>query len=461
MKKWMFLWDETTTTIEVPLGSNLQNYTSIPKAMLYKDGQLVQDAQISYITTGDWLYLLTDVDTHHCGEYHVWYKAVESKYQPGQCQGYKTLVTFKVVDLEKPIFTECPKELVYWIGTEKPNYLNQILATDNSGNCTISLDDSLVDYERPGVYQLIARASDQTNITEQEIKLMVKDPIGPIITFLGENNRILLTKGEEAHLQNYFKAIDKIDGDVTSSITYPKFSTDQEDTFELEVTFSDKNQNTSSMKIMIEIVDRDQVSIDLYKESIILEYTQDYDKVLKENIKNAYLGNKDITEEIIIHSEKVKNEVGSYIVEYTYSYQEKEGRAQCSLKLLSNTAPIILAKSITVSLNQKPNILDYISVQDPSDPNIESKLEFDDSLVDYTKEGIYSIKVTATNSSNLSSVETLIITVSGSSSSELIENSTSLILLPIGIVICLIAIGTGAFLYFRKKRNCNNEKNQL
>lgn len=458
---WMFQWDESTTTIEVPLGSNLQNYITKPKAKLYRDGQLLEDAQISYITTGDWLYLMTDVDTHQCGDYYVWYKAVESKYKPGQCQGYKTLITFKVVDLEKPKFTECPKELIYWVGSDKPNYLEQIIATDNSGNCKVILDDSLVDYDTPGIYQLIARASDQTNITEQEIKLIVKDPVGPVITFLGENNRILLTKGEEVHLQNYFNAVDKIDGDVTSSISYPKFTTEKEDSFELEVTFSDKNQNKSSIKVMIEIVDCDQVVIELYKESLILEYRQDFQKALKENIKHAYLGNKDISDEITIHTDKIKNEVGSYIVDYTYSYLDKEGKAECSLKLLSNTAPIILVENISIPLNQKPNLLKYISVQDESDPNISSKIEYDESSVDYTKEGIYPVKVTATNSSNLSSVETLFVTVTSPSSSQVIENSSPIILFPILIGICIIACGIVIFLYLRKKKNCNQEKNQL
>ncbi|MDE7094962.1 MAG: hypothetical protein K2O23_00585, partial [Anaeroplasmataceae bacterium] len=216
---WCFVWDEATTTIDIPLGGNLQNYVNIPKAKLCKDGEVLEDAQISYITTGDWLYLLTDVDTRKVGSYQVWYKAVENKYKPGQCQGYKTLVTFNVVDLEKPIFISYPKSITYLIGSAKPKYEEQITATDNSGSCKVTVDDSLVDYERPGSYEVILRASDGRNITEQKIELLVEDPIGPVITFLGENNKIILTKGEEVKLQSYFKAIDKIDGDVTDSIS--------------------------------------------------------------------------------------------------------------------------------------------------------------------------------------------------------------------------------------------------
>ncbi len=457
---WMFLWDEATTTIEIPLGGNLQNYISIPKATLYQDGNLLSDAEISYITTGDWLYLLTDVDTHKVGEYQVWYKAVENKYKPGQCQGYKTLVTFKVVDLEKPKFIECPKELTYLIGSPKPNYLSQIIAKDNSGNCSITLDDSLVDYETPGVYHMVARASDDMNITEQEITLIVEDPIGPVITFLGENNHILIAKGEDIQLQKYFKAIDKIDGDVTDSISYSPFSTEQEGCFDLEVNFTDKNNNASSITIQIEIVNRDQVSIELFKESLILEYTEDFVEALKKNIKSAYYGKTNIVNQIEIHTEDVKNEVGSYVAYYTFRTKDKEERIDCSLKLLSNSAPTLMVENINTNKNEKPKILDFIKVQDPSDPNIISKVEYDDSLVDYSKAGTYPVRVIVTNSSNLSSIETLYVTIY-ESSSQSIENAGNIFMVPVLIGIVLFGGGIFLFVHFKKKKNCNKTENQL
>lgn len=457
---WSFIWDETTTTIEIPLGGNLQNYISKPKAKLYRDGELLEDAQISYVTTGDWLYLLTDVDTHKVGSYQVWYKAVENKYKPGQCQGYKTLVTFNIVDLEKPVFIEFPKSITYLIGSNKPKLEEQITVTDNSGNCKLTIDDSLVDYNMPGTYAIILRASDGRNITEQSVDMIVKDPVGPVITFLGENNHIILAKGEEVKLQNYFKAVDKIDGDVTASISYPYFSTEIEQSFELEVTFSDKNRNTSSIVVSVDIVDQDEIKIELYKSTLILEYNKDIVLALKENLKSAYLGKKDILEDVEIQSSHIKNEVGSYIATYLYTHKDKTGKVECELKLLSDSSPILLVENISVGLNEKANILDQIKVYDPSDPNIESKIEYDDSLVDFTKEGTYPVRVTVTNSSNLSASETLYITVYASSSNS-IESAGNIYLIPIIIGLCIIGGGIAVFLYFKKKRNCNKEENQL
>lgn len=457
---WMFVWEEETTTIEIPLGANLQNYISKPKAKLYRDGTLLEDAEIHYITTGDWLYLLTDVDTQKVGTYQVWYKAVENKYKPGQCQGYKTLVTFEVIDLEKPIFVEYPRTISYWIGAPKPNYMKQITATDNSGNCEITIDDSLVDYEKPGTYTLFVRASDQRNITEQQIEIVVQDPVGPVITFLGENNHILITKGEEVKLQSYFKAVDKTDGDVTDSITYAPFSTEISQSFELEVSFFDRSHNESTMMVYIEIVDKDEVNIELYKSILLLEYTSDFKKALKENIKSAYLGKTSIVEDIIIDFENIRNEVGSYMVSYIYEAKDKSKKIECELKLLSNQAPVLLVENINVSLNEKPNLLNHVTVYDSSDPLIDSKIEYDDSLVDYTKPGTYPVRITVTNSSALSSSETLWITVVGTSN-QVIEGSNTFYLIPMGIGVGVIGIGVVIFLHFKKKRNCNKEQNQL
>ena len=85
-KSYRFKWDESTTYIDVALGYNINKYTNIPKAYLYIDNVLMEDAEVSYLTAGDWLYLLTDVDTSRVGEYKVWYKAFENKYIPWQCE---------------------------------------------------------------------------------------------------------------------------------------------------------------------------------------------------------------------------------------------------------------------------------------------------------------------------------------------------------------------------------------
>lgn len=456
---WYFTWDEATTTIEVPLGANLQNYIHIPKALLYQDGSLMEDAEIQYITTGDWLYLLTDVDTMRVGDYQVWYKAIENKYKPGQCQGYKALVTFRVVDKEKPVFRELPTKIKYYMGAEKPDYLSKVTASDNSGNCSLTYDDSLVQYDTPGVYMVFLQASDGVNITIEELEVEVEDLKGPAITFLGENHRILLEKGERVELQKYFKAIDKVDGDVTSSISYSPFDTNVARIFDLIVSFYDRSMNRSEITIRVEIVNKDEPVIELYKSILIIEYKTDFQKAILENLKSAFLGKEDITKDIIIDSTTVKNEVGSYMVSYTYSNEDKFLKQECEVKILSLYPPSLFVQNISASIGQRVDILAYVQVEDSSDSHIQEKIEFDDSLVDYSKEGVYPVRISVTNSSNLSTSETLYLTIYSLDSIETEKNWFFIPILLVGVGL-IGAIGIGFYLY-KKRRNCNKSENNL
>lgn len=455
---WRYEWDAQTTSVEVPLGDNLQNYLTVPKAMLYKDNMAILDANIQYISTGDWLYLLTDVDTSKVGSYQVWYKAYEDKYQPGQCQGYKTLVTFHVVDKEKPRFKEIPKVITYYIGTSRPNYESQIIAEDNSGNCTLTIDDTSVRYDYPGMYYVYVRASDGFHITEERIEIIVEDPVGPIITFLGDNQKITFIKDEVVDLQKYFKAVDKIDGDVTGSITYDHFTTEEERRFTLEVSFFDSNNNKSSMLIEIEIVDRFEPVIELTQPLLILEYDKPYEEAIRSNIKTAYLGKEDITMDIEIHTNLLKNKVGSYFISYTYNKNGKYKEVKCEIKMLSSVPPILLIENAKVEMNTKIHVLDYLTVRDPSDEEIVSKISYDDSMVDYSKEGTYRIPISVTNSSGLSTTDVLQVLIYSSESNP----ATEFGLLEFGVIFVILGLlSVGLYIFIRKKRNCNKEENTL
>ena len=448
---WLFVWDEETTTIEIPLGSTLQNYIHIPKAKLLKDQKELTDAKIEYIPTGDWLYLLTDVDTSKVGEYQVWYKAVETKYRPGQCQGYKTLITFKVVDKEPPEIVSYPKSLKYLIGQELPNYKSKIVAVDNSNTCEIIIDDSSVLYDIPGKYPVYIQANDGYNITMVEIDLEVEDPIGPIITFKGDNNHIILAKGEMPDIINYFTAYDQIDGDVTHSIQYPKFDTSKEGIFDLEVSFKDNQGNQSIILVTVEIVNQDEIEIELFHQELILEYNKDITDSLKNNIKKALYGKKDICNVISIDASNIKPEVGSYKVRYCFSENEKSKVVECEVKLLAVTPPVLLVQNISIPIGQKPNYLDYITVQDPSDTQVSSKIQWNDSLVDYTKEGTYLVNVSVVNSSNLSTTETIIVSIYAENQKESFDFKLTLFCICFGSI-TLITLGLIVFMKYRKRK---------
>ena len=450
---YRIVWDESTTYIDVPLGANINQYKDIPKAYLYINNELKNDAEMSYLTSGDWLYLLSDVNTSIVGEYKVWYKASELKYSPGQCEGYKTLVTFNVIDNIEPIIVSIPTEMTYLIGADKPSYLNFILANDNSGVCNIVIDDSNVIYDVVGIYPLYVSVDDGYNVIKRSFNINVKDPIGPVVSFIGENNLIKINKGDKVDLKSYFKAIDNTDGDVLNSISYPKFNTDIEDEFSLEVSFSDSNGNKTSIVVDVKIVDINEPYINLYSDSLILEFKTDYLKELKNNIKEAYLGNQSIKDDVIIDISYFKEEVGVYNVYYTYTYKDQVITKSIKVNVLSSKAPVLIVENFDCNIGEKPDYLEYIQVIDDSDPLINTKIEINDSAVDYYTTGRYNVTVSVVNSSGLSKTETLYINIINEKGNAFLSidgdfNNKKILIIGLGIVFVAV-IG---FFWYNKKR---------
>ena len=454
-KSYKFIWDETTTYINVSLGDNINKYTSIPKANLYVDNVLMEDAEVSYLTAGDWLYLLTDVDTSRVGEYKVWYKAFETKYSPGQCEGYKTLITFNVIDDEPPVIKDIPDELTYLIGTDKPLYESYILVNDNSGKFNIVIDDSSVLYTVVGEYVVNVIVNDGYNVVNEDIKLYVKDPVGPIITFLGENNTIKLNVGDVVDLKSYFMAVDNIDGNVINSISYKTFDTKEEKEFQLEVKFHDSNNNYSSIFVNIVIVDENEPIIVLFNETLILEYNTDYLTELKNNIKEAYVGKTDIKNDVIIDTSNLKESVGVYSITYSYTYKDKQASKVITVNVLSSVPPTLVLENFDSMIGKKPDYYSHISVIDESDPYIATKIDIDDSNVDYYYAGRYPVYVSVINSSGLSKTDTLYVTiVEDKSIFSNVGDEENKYYLIAGIVIVFVAV-VGIIWYNKKKKNKN------
>lgn len=409
---FVYVWEEGTTYVDVPLNANINDYTFVPKASLYRNGIELTDAVIHANPNGDWLYLLTDVDTSKVGDYKVWYKLTEEKYKPGHCQGYKTLVTFHVVDDLPPIITKIPISLTYKIGYEKINYLEQVSAYDNSGVCDITIIDDQVNYNKVGSYSVTVKAFDGYQATYGEFLVVVRDEEGPRISFLGDNNTVVMNVGEEINLIEYFSAYDDVDGDVTSTIKYNTIDVSVEKTFPVVVSFNDHQGNYSEMEIMVQVIDVGEPEIILKEESLLLDYKTDFSKYdFYENINSAYDGKVDIRNDVGIDISSLENKVGVYSIYYYYNDNSGVYKVECKIHLLSNESPVVDTQDVEVEKGETIDYSDYINVSDPSDSTVSSSMQIDDSRVDFHTPGVYPVYITATNSSGLMTTDILYVTV--------------------------------------------------
>lgn len=450
---WSYKWENTY--VEVPIYSSLSPYLEVPKATLYKDDTLVSDAKIVYNTQGDWLYYLKDVDTNKPGEYKVWYKVSEMKYMPGTCHNYKQLITFKVYDDIPPEIILLKNEITLPLNSKKVDYKAYFQVKENLDDYIVDIDDSAVDYNNQGTYNVLISVIDAGDNKETAtLKVDIKDDNGPIITFLGSKetvkNYIEVEKGEDFDFTPYFKAVDALDGDVTDTITYTSFDINKVGTYDVTFSFSDLMGNTSNMSVLVKVVDKLPPTLTLTEPSITLDYqTEPSVELFRKYIEEAKDGIEDLTKEVKIDYSEIKLEVGTYNVYYTLVDDSlNEVTKTLVVNYVTNKNPELIINDVVINVGENVDLKDYVEVIDESDKRAKENLEIDTTNFNNKVPGIYYLNVLCNNSSGLYTNGYMKVTVK--------DDTTNNAKLANIVIIGLAAIGSvGIVIYLlvKKKRN--------
>lgn len=400
-KSYRIVW--SNTSVEVPLYGDIDEYKYIPKASLYIDNQKKDDAVISISTEGDWLYLFNDVNVNKVGEYKVWYKATETKYKPGTCNGYKQLVSFKVVDNVKPEIYQLSSDISFAQG-ETISLDKYFKVSDNySKNLKIEYFYS-IDNTKCGTYDAKITATDESNnTTTMNFSITIYNSELPKIVFKGVNNKLSIQKDEQVDIRSYFQVTDDFDLDIETKLVTPKVDTSKIGSFDYTVSVKDSSNQEVTYQITIEIVDNIKPEIALYKTNITENYMADLESInFLDYVKSLIDNNESLNINLITVSTNIINKVGTYHVNYEY-IDEGGNKASASLEviLLSNKAPKIQANDIHVKQGQKVDLEDGIIVTDDSDPLAKESLVINGD-VDFEEVGTYEIEAYAINSSGLS-----------------------------------------------------------
>jgi len=154
------------------------------------------------------------------------------------------------------------QNITYTIGDDTPNYLDGIEAIDSiDGDVTSSIivDDSLVDLETPGIYDLYYYAKDLSG-NESFVKVIVivlenieVDNISPVI--IGASNLTYFIGDPLPHLSHGITAFDNKDGNITEHININQSSVDYETPGIYDVIYEirDSSGNLTRVTIQIEV----------------------------------------------------------------------------------------------------------------------------------------------------------------------------------------------------------------
>lgn len=409
-KTYHYEWENSI--VHIPVGSSLEDYKHLPTATLYIDNVAVNDANITYLTEGDWLYYLSDVNTSIVGEYEVWYKAYENNlYRPGTCPGYKCKVKFIVEDKMPPSIRIINNNLKIRRGSDY-NLLDNIIVEDNYyDNVDIKLDTNL-NIDQLGTYEvnLIAIDNDK-NESRGVFNVEVYEDTYPVIGYNNEGNAINVELNSKPDIISNFYAYDEIDGDLSKYIKLPIIDTTKIGLYKYTASVANKVGLESFLEFYVNITDDKKPIITLTNDAVILDYKTDFTNYDFKSYINSIDDNTPVDYNNLIITSNIENKVGNYNVYYMYNDGTYNAQAILNVRLKSYLNPIIECDDITIYESSNFNILDYVMIYDESDPLILDSLDLFDDNVDYNTPGEYYIELYVLNSSGLSATKRVKLTI--------------------------------------------------
>ena len=409
---YYFIWENTTLTI--PLNGNISDFMYLPRANLYLNDSLIEDADISYLRTGNNLYLLDDVDTSTVGKYYVMYYAYDYDLQTANCDGYSQLICFNVVDDIPPNIDIIDDNLKLSYNVKSFDFKAYVNITDNNALVSYNIDDSDVKYGVIGDYVVHIYAFDGYQSNSRDINVKIVDEEAPSLIFLLENNVLEVPYEDNLEIDffKYFKAVDEYEGNVIQSLESSNYDNKSLLPQVLTAKVSDSSNNSKTLEFTLLIKDLEPPAITLkgidnviYLEDIKLFNPYDYILSVSDNLSNVEIN------DVIIKGE-IKKEIGTYKYTYTLIDESKnETKKEIMFRVLSLTYPKISIENPTIYVNEKFDIYKYVKVSDDSDAGAINNLKIISSNLDTKNKGTYYIEIAVNNSSGNFSYATMCVKV--------------------------------------------------
>ena len=427
-----YYYEWENTIINIPVFSSLEKYQDIPRAHLFVDGVEV-DCDLKYNIEGDWLYYLSNVNTSKVGEYKVWYKVYENRlYKPGTCKGYKVLVTFNVIDNEKPQ-VECYKEIVEVYRGNTYSLENNVFVSDNyDKNVSLNFIHN-IDFNKNGEYIVDVVAVDSfgnKNTTNFIVRVYSEEPY--ILSHI-DGTFIPISLNGNIDLSQYFTAYDYVDGNISNKLIFPVIDTTYVSN-ELKRYVVELNYNGFYVckEFYVKVTDDVEAVITLTTENIILDYKTNIELFDFSSYILSIEDNNPIDYNNLYIEHNLENNVGQYIVKYIYFDGSYTTSKNINVKFISYVLPVVEITDVYINVGDYINLEDYVYVYDESDPLILNSLNINSESVDFNTPGTYYAEVYVLNSSGESVIKKIRITIN--------DNENNIVYTEIIYIVCIAVL---------------------
>ncbi len=293
--------------IDIPLKESATNYSTLPEARLFINGELVFDPEVYYERDRvEWTFMST-VNTSIVRAYHIKQRVFFPTYNITHVH----TITFNIVDQIPPEFLYVPR-LKITVSDKMPNFKEGVLISDNYDpptalNLTVSTQQVLVG--KVGIYPVYYQLSDVSgNVTLYESVVEIYDHLPPTIT---PKKALQIAFGETWAWQNFFDIKDNYDLFPEVFVNHSLVNYDRIGSYPVVISAKDSSGHETTFHTTLTILDLKSPEIrfktitpinvffdvtDAWMKSLILSVSDNYDVltiddvICTHDIESSYLG---------------------------------------------------------------------------------------------------------------------------------------------------------------------------
>lgn len=436
----IFIWGETDVIVEY--GEDLELVLRKVKNQIklkpgYEDERFyIENNNVNY-TSKNSIY------TNRIGKYRLDHRAVSPKYNKKEVRSFY----FHVVDVCPPVVLHS-KIFKLNVGSNKPNYLEGFIYQDDvslNENITITIDDSNVNYNRVGNYEIIYTLMDESgNITFHLEDVYIVNLMKPSIIQI---KPLIHNVGTKFNIEDYFLINDNYDDYKNLNISFNFDSPLTEIGYStITITVTNSSNNKERFTGIFEVVDMTPPFIKLKEEVITLEVNS-----LEIDLLN-YIEVEDNYDQLMLSDVNVVSNINYDLIgTYEVIYSAKDSSNNEAIKKLKviikdNIKPIITVEDVIINKYEIVDFLTYVEVSDNYTAEEDIVLRIVNSNVDSEKPGIYQVTFLAIDESGNHTKKTIKVTVKG------IDDKQYIYFIVLTICISAIIITTTIIIFKKFKK---------
>lgn len=418
-----FTWHNTT--VNIPLGENLEAYLDVPYATLNSPNA---DPQLYYEKNGVNFTYQSIIQTQYAKTYRLDFRVVSPKYKVQSVQ----TITFIVIDEVPPVFTKIPIfEVPVFI--KQVDFSSGLRYEDNysiPSKITLSIDQNAVNLNQIGTYTLRYTIRDEFgNVAYATTVVHVKDYYAPQIV---QTKPLTLEPHEQWVITDYFLIKDNYDTVPLIHVNDQAVDYTTEGQYPITISAIDLSGNGTVLQSTIFI--QDQTPPELYLRSTHLTVLVGKTLNLSENIlKVTDNYTKVFIEDVQITSDIDTSRVGFY--EVLYELIDGSGLKTVQkviIYVVDKTPPSLTFSPLSIQIHTPYNLYEGLTY----DSNYKITV-FDTNI--QMKSGVYQVVYLVIDPYGNHNVFTRTVTVVDPSATNI--NPLIWLLIPLGL------LSGGYFLY--------------